>query len=48
MVLGRTNLIKEKEEEPLPQEFHFNMPKKELKDPYAHVAYIYSLIEGEG
>lgn len=33
--LGRTNLIKEKEEESLPYEFHFNIPKKEFKDPYA-------------
>lgn len=47
-VLGRTDLIKEKEEEPLPHEFHFNMPKKEFKDPYAQAAYIYSLIESEG
>ena len=47
-VLGRTDLIKEKEEELLPYEFHFNMPKKEFKDPYAQSAYIYSLIESEG
>ena len=46
--LGRTDLIKEKEEEPLPYVFHFNMPKKEFKDPYAQAAYIYSLIESEG
>lgn len=45
---GRTDLIKEKEQELLPFEFHFNMPKKEFKDPYAQAAYIYSLIESEG
>lgn len=46
--LGRTDLIKEKEEEPLPCEFHFNMPKKEFKDTFAQESYIYSLIESEG
>lgn len=46
--LGRTDLIKEKEEEPRPCEFHFNMPKKEFKDPFAQASYIYSLIESEG
>jgi hypothetical protein len=46
--LGRTDLIKGKEEEPLPCEFHFNMPKKEFKDHFAQASYIYSLIESEG
>ena len=46
-VLGRNNLLKEKEEIPLPFAFHFNMPTKEFKDPYAQAAYIYSLIESE-
>lgn len=46
--LGRIDLTKEKEKASFPHEFHFNMPKKEFKDPYAQAAYIYSLIESEG
>lgn len=47
-VLGRTNLIKEKEQKPLPCKFHFNVAKEEFKNPYDQAAYIYSLIESEG